>query len=121
MRYVILRHQTPPGHARGLHWDLMLEAGDTLWTWALPEEPAPGKRLTAQRLPDHRLAYLDYEGVISDGRGVVARCDAGTFALRSASDAEVVAEVADGKLRGRMRLTRDAADVQRWEVVFGPD
>ena len=33
-RYVILQHDTPPGYPRPLHWDLMLEQGRTLRTWA---------------------------------------------------------------------------------------
>ena len=44
----------------------MLEAGDTLWTWALPAEPVPGTELLGERITDHRLAYLTYEGPLSD-------------------------------------------------------
>ena len=35
---------------------------------------APGQSWLAKRLPDHRLAYLEYEGPISDNRGEVVRC-----------------------------------------------
>jgi hypothetical protein len=78
-RYVILRHETPPHSARPLHWDLMLEAGNVLRTWALTCEPAVGVVIAAQALPDHRLDYLMYEGPVSRHRGVVTRWDAGTF------------------------------------------
>lgn len=79
-RFVILRHELPPTDTRGLHWDLMLENAETLWTWALPQEPV-GERMEmiAARLPDHRPAYLDYEGAVSNQRGTVRRWDAGTF------------------------------------------
>lgn len=73
-RFVILTHDHPFPH-----WDLMLESGDRLSTWRLLEEPAPGTSVPAQRLDDHRLLYLEYEGPVSGGRGNVARWDSGTF------------------------------------------
>jgi hypothetical protein len=78
-RFVILRHETPPGYARATHWDLMLECAGVLRTWALPEPPSPDCELVAEELPDHRLAYLDYEGDVSGNRGRVTRWDAGTY------------------------------------------
>jgi len=74
-RYVILTHDHPFPH-----WDLMLEDGGTLRTWRLLSEPGAGRVVPAERLGDHRLAYLDYEGPVSGGRGVVARWDHGTYA-----------------------------------------
>ena len=35
--------------------------------------------MDAEVLPDHRLAYLDYEGPISGDRGSVTRWDRGTY------------------------------------------
>lgn len=78
-RFVILLHECSPGDEGGNHWDLMLEppsrSGGTvkLATWALFSEPQPGAPISAQRLPDHRELYLDYEGPISGNRGRVAR------------------------------------------------
>lgn len=72
-RFVILEHDFPT-----LHWDLMLEAGDVLKTWRLPEPPRAGT-MTVEPLPDHRVRYLDYEGPVSGDRGAVARWDAGVF------------------------------------------
>ncbi|MFO1094461.1 MAG: DNA polymerase ligase N-terminal domain-containing protein [Planctomycetaceae bacterium] len=74
-RYVILTHDHPFPH-----WDLMLESGGVLRTWRLLNEPATGRRVPAERLADHRLKYLDYEGPVSGGRGIVARWDYGTYA-----------------------------------------
>ncbi|MSU76525.1 MAG: hypothetical protein EXS16_00365 [Gemmataceae bacterium] len=74
-RFVILEHDHPV-----LHWDLMLEAGGVLRTWRLAEAPtAAACAIVAEPLPDHRLAYLDYEGSVSDNRGRVKRWDSGTF------------------------------------------
>lgn len=73
-RYVILTHDHP-----FLHWDFMLEAGGVLRTWRLLDEPAAGRTGRAEALADHRVAYLDYEGPVSGGRGSVARWDHGTY------------------------------------------
>src|SRR4051794_23553598 len=61
-RFVLLRHETPAGSERPTHFDLMLEHNGVLRTWALSGLPAAGEPLLAEQLPDHRLAYLDYEG-----------------------------------------------------------
>lgn len=73
-RYVILTHDHPFPH-----WDFMLEQERSLATWRLLDEPAAGRTCRAEALPDHRLHYLDYEGPVSGGRGVVARWDNGTY------------------------------------------
>ena len=78
-RFVILRHEVPPSHERGLHWDFMLECGGVLRTWSLAAEPAAFVPILAQPLADHRLAFLEYEGPLSGGRGMVSRWDSGEF------------------------------------------
>lgn len=76
-RFVILEHDHP-----SLHWDFMLEEGGALQTWRLPAPPGTALTvLAAERIGDHRLAYLDYEGPVSGGRGSVKRWDTGTFEL----------------------------------------
>lgn len=78
-QFVILLHEVPAGVARPTHWDLMLEEGGVLRTWALAEEPRLLVRIAAEQLPDHRLAYLSYEGEVSEGRGRVTRWDEGEY------------------------------------------
>ena len=78
-RFVILLHRTPPGYERGDHWDVMFEDGQRLRTWAVTRPPTHGCAVTAERLADHRMLYLDFEGEISENRGVVSRWDAGTY------------------------------------------
>lgn len=73
-RHVILEHDHPH-----LHWDFMLEAEGLLRTWRLAAPPTGPGRIAAVPLSGHRLAYLDYEGPVSGGRGRVVRWDAGTF------------------------------------------
>lgn len=78
-RFVILRHETPPGDARPSHWDWMFEQGGSLATWAVERAPTQGERTPARALPPHRLAYLTYEGPLSGGRGTVSQIDAGEY------------------------------------------
>ena len=73
-RYVILTHDHPFPH-----WDLMLEEASVLRTWRLMSEPGPARTVATEQLGDHRIAYLDYEGPVSGGRGSVARWDYGSY------------------------------------------
>jgi len=113
-RYAILRHDDP----RGLHWDLLLETGETLSTWSLPQPPEPGAAMTCRALPDHRLDYLQYEGPVSGDRGSVVRWDHGTYELVSRSDSEWIVELAGEKLVGRATLERSAEGPQLWRLSF---
>lgn len=76
LRYVILHHT---GIAEP-HYDLMFERepGGALltlrsrvWPITVPTDVEP--------LPDHRRHYLDYEGPVSNRRGVVRRVQSGTY------------------------------------------
>jgi hypothetical protein len=58
----------------------MIEAGGVLRTWRLPRLPSDDDEMTAEAIADHRLAYLEYEGEVSGGRGCVIRRDRGTYA-----------------------------------------
>lgn len=73
-RFVILEHDHPH-----LHWDLMLEDGDTLRTWRLDQAPTDWTRVDGEELVPHRRVYLDYEGEVSGGRGWVKRWDWGEY------------------------------------------
>jgi hypothetical protein len=116
-RFVLLRHETPAGFERPSHWDLMLEAGDHLRCWALPQLPdAPGE-LWAEALGDHRLAYLEYEGPIAGGRGEVWRADAGEFQFVVDQEDEVTVRLAGERMRGTLALQR-GEDGSRWRMSF---
>jgi hypothetical protein len=118
-RFVVLFHKTPPDYGRGDHYDLMLERGGALVTWACESLPLAGQAIVAERLPDHRMAYLDYDGAVSAGRGHVSRVDAGTYDLLSEADAEWTVALHGQMLRGTLVLTRLPGDAQRWRVVLG--
>ena len=103
-RFVVLEH-----HWDGVHWDFMLERDGVLKTWAVDEPLAPGRDLPARQLPDHRLAYLDYEGPVSRGRGHVHRLDAGTYETNLWDDATVRVLIKGGQLEGEVVLSRLAS------------
>lgn len=118
-RFVVLRHEPGEAGPRELHWDLMLEFGDSLRTWALMSEPHVGEAILAEELAHHRLDYLDYEGPVARGRGNVSRFDRGTFNVEEDSPEQLSVDLCGGLLSGRLRLTRDSAN-QRWIAWFNP-
>jgi len=113
-RFVVLQHDTP----RGRHWDFMLETGDVLATWALDAPPDAGTAVSAAALPDHRPAYLDYEGPISGDRGSVAQWDGGTYELVDSDDTRWAVQLAGRRLVGRATLVRVADEPNRWHFEF---
>ncbi len=111
--YVILTHDTSGGR----HWDFMLEVGDTLATWSLEEPPDSNRPICAEALPDHRTAYLEYEGPISGDRGSVTQWDRGTYQLRRHDEQRLAAILSGGKRSGSVTLEQ-AEDPGRWTFPF---
>lgn len=73
-RFAILIHDHPT-----LHWDFLLEQGESCRTWRLLSSPDSLGDIPAEEIATHRLMYLDYEGPVSGNRGTVTQWDAGTF------------------------------------------
>jgi hypothetical protein len=117
-RFVLLHHEMPAGRARPPHWDLMLEFGAALRTWALDEEPQIGRTIAARSLSDHRLEYLTYEGPVSGDRGSVSQWDAGAYELLAESDGKLVVRLAGVRLSAVATLEITAGDDQRWRARF---
>jgi len=86
----------------------MLESGTALATWQLPRRPddPDGLPLPARRRPDHRRAYLDFEGPVSGDRGHVTRFDEGTCRILLRTADRWHFELTGRVLTGRFRLTR---------------
>jgi hypothetical protein len=111
-RFVILEHDHPERH-----WDLMLEADGVLRTWRLHAPPRPGHAVDATPSFDHRLAYLDYEGPVSGGRGTVQRWDAGTFEWDTETDDQKAFLLRGVRIQGRARLDRTG---ETWSFLCEP-
>lgn len=120
-RFVILRHETPPSYSRPTHFDLMLEWGDMLRTWACQAMPTAGVTLSADELAAHRRDYLDFEGEVSAGRGSVTRVSAGEFDLLENTPDLVRIRLHGPQLRGTLHMARAEADSARWKVVLESD
>jgi hypothetical protein len=113
-RYVILKHET----AGGEHFDFMLESGGALKTWSLEEAPVEGREIQAKALPDHRPAYLDYEGPVSGGRGSVARWDRGTYEVELQTDSELIVRLKGEKLTGKATLVQNRETKTGWVFCY---
>jgi DNA ligase D-like protein (predicted 3'-phosphoesterase) len=105
-RFVVQLHQ-----ARALHYDVRLELGGVLRSWAVPKGPSldPGDKRLAVAVPDHDLAHADYEGP------TVIIWDEGEFELAREREGHLVVELHGHKLRGCFALTR--TDGRNWILV----
>jgi hypothetical protein len=117
-RFVILRHELPPSHDRGTHFDLMLEMGAVLRTWSLPELPEVGKVIQAEALPDHRLAYLEYEGPVSGNRGTVSRVEEGEYEMVEETDALLRYRLVGRSLAGELLLRGVDGKSNTWTTIL---
>jgi hypothetical protein len=98
-RFAILEHDWPTPH-----WDFLLEAGSVLRSWRLLEEPGPGREVPAEPNAAHRLLYLDYEGPVTGGRGMVRQWDVGTFDWVVDEQDRIVVELHGARLTGMFTI-----------------
>jgi hypothetical protein len=137
-RFVLLYHECPPDYARPSHWDLMLEAGGSLRTWALLELPqgckaahaftasiypacakvAPGSIVEAESLGDHRTDYLGYEGPVSGERGRVTRVDVGSFETIEESAEQWRVQLCGERVGGQVTLAKANRVANRWTLAW---
>lgn len=95
----------------------MLESDGILQTWRLAEPPTPEHPVPAEPIGNHRLAYLDYEGEVSGGRGKVRRWDNGILVGQSNLDSVAIFRIHGTKLKGVLTIT---PQLSRHSVSFQP-
>jgi bifunctional non-homologous end joining protein LigD len=108
--FVVQKHA-----ARRLHYDLRLEIGDALASWAVTKGPSlvPGEKRLAVKVEDHPLDYADFEGRIPKGQyggGEVIVWDRGRW--------EPEGDPERGLKKGRLDFTLEGAKLKgRWHLV----
>ena len=97
-------------HATHLHWDLRLQVGKVLRSWAVPKEPPleSGVKRLAILVDDHALSHAKFEGSIEEGygKGGVAIWDSGTYEMESEKEDKLVFLIHGKKLKGRYTLLK---------------
>ena len=115
-RFILLEHSGAPDDPAGLHYDLLLEAGDACRTWRLSAIPGVGgPAVRAEPITPHRLAWLDHDaGEVSGGRGFARRVDGGEFRWIDGEEesvvpaARVVVAISGVRLAGSLEIARVA-------------
>ena len=120
--FVIQKH-----HARQMHYDLRLEMGGTLKSWAVPQGPCldPKVKRFAKLVEDHPIDYGSFEGRIPAGNygaGTVIIWDHGTYVTlkdpeQGLADGEVKFRLAGEKLTGGWTLVRLKDDPTNWLLI----
>ena len=125
-RFVIHEH-----HASRLHFDLRLEIGGVLKSWAVPKGVSmnPQDKRLAVAVPDHSLSYIGFEGTLAEGTygaGRVAIWDKGEF--EAAENAEVQLEKGKlvftfygSKLKGEFTLVKFWNHEKNWLIIKSKD
>jgi len=109
-QFVVQRHD-----ARRVHYDLRLELGGTLKSWAVTRGPSlvAGEKRLAVRTEDHPMQYLDFEGNIPKGEyggGAMIVWDRGRWESDSDPD--------KGLAKGHLDITLDGERLKgRWHLV----
>ena len=121
-RFVIHEH-----HATRLHFDLRLEIGGVLKSWAVPKGVSmnPAEKRLAVAVPDHSPGYINFEGRLAEGTygaGEVRIWDKGEF--ETAGDAQE--QLRKGKLififygeqlKGEFSLVKMWNQEKNWLII----
>ncbi|CAN5857111.1 DNA polymerase ligase N-terminal domain-containing protein [soil metagenome] len=125
-RFVIHEH-----HASRLHFDLRLEIGGVLKSWAVPKGVSmnPSDKRLAVAVPDHALSYIDFEGTIREGNygaGEVRIWDKGEFEFSGDASTQLekgkfVFTFFGEKLKGEFTLVKFSGHEKNWLVIKSKD
>ncbi len=124
-RFVIHEH-----HASRLHFDLRLEIGGVLKSWAVPKGVSmnPADKRLAVAVSDHSLGYINFEGTLAEGTygaGRVAIWDNGEFETENADaqlkKGKLVLTFYGTKLKGEFTLVKFYNHEKNWLVIKSKD
>lgn len=125
-RFVIHEH-----HATRLHFDLRLEIGGVLKSWAVPKGVSmnPSEKRLAVAVPDHSLGYIDFECTLAEGTygaGEVRVWDKGEFetetdAAEALREGKLVLTFHGEKLKGAFTLLKMWNQEKNWLVIKSKD
>jgi bifunctional non-homologous end joining protein LigD len=121
-RFVIHEH-----HASRLHFDLRLEIGGVLKSWAVPKGVSmnPQDKRLAVAVPDHSLGYIGFEGTLADGSygaGEVRIWDKGEFeatgdAQEQLRKGKLIFTFYGEKLKGEFTLLKMWNQEKNWLII----
>ncbi len=121
--FVIQEH-----HARRLHYDLRLESGGVLKSWAVPKgmPESAGERRLAVETEDHPFEYASFEGSIPVGQygaGTVKIWDKGHYETKIWENDKIEFTLNGQRLKGRYILVRlkKAKDDKSWLLLKGKE
>jgi bifunctional non-homologous end joining protein LigD len=125
-RFVIHEH-----HARNLHFDLRLEMGGVLRSWAVPKGISlnPADKRLAVLVPDHSLSYISFEGKLAEGTygaGEVRIWDEGEYETaddpaKQFEKGKIELEFYGEKVRGEFTLVKMRRDDKNWLIIKSRD
>jgi len=129
-QFVVQKHD-----ARRLHFDLRLELGGVLKSWAVTRGPSlvPGEKRLAVQTEDHPMEYLEWEGVIPKGEyggGTMIVWDRGSWSAegdphKALAKGKLDFSLSGSRLKGRwhlVRMRRRPADSKdQWLLIKGSD
>jgi DNA ligase D-like protein (predicted 3'-phosphoesterase) len=118
-RFVVQLHD-----ATSLHFDLRLQIGDVMRSWAVPKGPSldPAVRRLAVPVEDHSLSAGEFEGVHEGrgrGSGAVVIWDEGAVQILREEPNHLSFALYGQKLTGRFGLTQTGE--RRWILVKAND
>jgi hypothetical protein len=101
--FVIQEHSTDDN----THWDLMLETENTLQTFRLDTSPRQilYKPAHAQKIHDHPIKFLTYQGPVQNGNANVKIVDSGTYTVLHRTNEKIEMHFTGEILNGRFALT----------------
>lgn len=112
-RFVVHEH-----YATTHHFDLRLEGGGVLWSWALPKglPSTPSEHRLAIRVDDHDLDHIEYVDDVpvdpDDPEGPIRKSiwDTGTYTVVRAAPDKIVFDLDGERGSARYALIRTGAD-----------